>query len=65
MVSYICIDLLKIDLQRGEESAALSNHSIHYAWKNMESSYKNNKFKISASTWNDKFPIILRYSRLF
>ena len=44
----------KLDLRRGEKSIALSNLSIYYTWKNIESSYNNNKFKISASTWNDK-----------
>ena len=24
-------------------------------WKNIKSSYNNNKFKISALTWNDEF----------
>ena len=33
---------------------SLSNLSIYYIWKNI-SSYNNNKFKISAPTWNDKF----------
>ena len=36
----------KLDLRRGEKSIALSNLSIYYAWKNMKSSYNNNKFKI-------------------
>ena len=44
----------KLDLRRGEKSIALSNLSIYYTWKKIESSYNNNKFKISASTWNDK-----------
>ena len=46
----------KLDLRRGEESIALSNLSIYYTWKNIKSSY-NNKFKISAPTWNDKFEL--------
>ena len=25
---------------------------IYYTWKNIKKSYKNNKLKISASTWN-------------
>ena len=29
--------------------------SIYYTWKNIRSSYNNNKFKISTPTWNDKF----------
>ena len=45
----------KTDLRRGEKSVALSNLSIYYTWKNMKSSYNNNRFKISAPTWNDEF----------
>ena len=45
----------KLDLRRGEKSITLSNSSIYYTWKNIKSSYINNKFKISAPTWNDKF----------
>ena len=32
---------------------ALANLSICYTWKNIKSEYNNNKFKISAPTWND------------
>ena len=35
----------KLDLRRGEKSLALSNLSICYTWKNIKSSYNNNKFK--------------------
>ena len=31
--------------------------SIYYTWKNIKSSYNNNKFKISAPTRNDKFEL--------
>ena len=47
----------KLDLRRGEKSVDLSNLTIYYIWKNIESSNNNNKFKISASTWNDKFKL--------
>ena len=47
----------KLDLWRGEKIIALSNLSILHTWKNIKSSYSNNKFKISASTWNDKFEL--------
>ena len=40
----------KLDLRSGQKSVALSNLSIYYTWKNIESSHKNNKFKISAPT---------------
>ena len=38
----------KLDLRLGEKIIALSNLSIHYTWKNIKSSYNNNKFKISS-----------------
>ena len=47
----------KLDLRRGENRIALSNLSIYYTWKNIKSSYNNNKFKISAPTWSDKFEL--------
>ena len=31
------------DLRRGQKTVALSNLSIHYTWKNVKSSYNNNK----------------------
>ena len=34
----------KLDLRRGQKSVALSNLSIYYTWKNVKSSYNNNKF---------------------
>ena len=45
----------KLDLKRGQRPVALSNLSIYYTWKNVKSSYNNNKFKISAPTWNEEF----------
>ena len=48
----------KLDLRIGEKVTALSNLSIYYTWKNTKSSYNNNKFKISAPTWNDKFKLV-------
>ena len=47
----------KLDLRIGKKVIALSNLSIYYSWKNIKSSYNNNKFKISAPTWNDKFEL--------
>ena len=31
--------------------------SIYYTWRNIKSPYNNNKCKISAPTWNDKFEL--------
>ena len=47
----------KLDLRRGKKTVALSNLSIYYTWKNIKSSYNDNKFKISAPTWNEKFEL--------
>ena len=47
----------KLDLRSVQTSVALSNLSIYYTWKNIKSSYKNNKFKISAPTWSDEFEL--------
>ena len=44
----------KISLKRSDKYVALSNLSIYYTWKN---SYKNNKSKISAPTWNEDFEL--------
>ena len=47
----------RLDLRRGEKIIALSNLSVYYTWKNIKSSYNNNKFKIFASTCHDKFEL--------
>ena len=47
----------KLDLRRGQRTVALSNLSIYYTWKNVKSSYNNNKFKISAPTWSEEFEL--------
>ena len=47
----------KLDLRISEKVIALSNLSIYYNWKNLKSSYNNNKLNISAPLWNDKFKL--------
>ena len=47
----------KIDLRRKYKYIVLLNLSTCYAWKNIKKSYKNNKFKISASTWKEEFEL--------
>ena len=44
-----------LDLRIGKKVIPLSNLSIYYTWKNIKSSYINNKFKISAPTSNEEF----------
>ena len=45
----------KLSLKNPNKNMALANSSICYTWKNIKSEYNNNKFKISAPTWNDTF----------
>ena len=52
---YDLID--KLDLKYPNKNMALANLSIYYTWKNVKSIYKNNKFKISAPTWSQKFDL--------
>ena len=47
----------KRNLKNPNKNMALANLSIYYTWKNIKSEYKNNKFKISAPTWNDTFDL--------
>ena len=47
----------KLDLRRGKKTVALSNLSIYYTWKNVKSSYNNNKFKVPAPTWSEDFKL--------
>ena len=53
----ILIFIDKLDLRRDENRIALSNLSIYYTWKDIKCSYSNNRFKISAPTWNEKFEL--------
>ena len=47
----------KINLKNPNKNIALTNLSIYYTRKNVKSDYNNNKFKISAPTWNDTFDV--------
>ena len=47
----------KINLKRSDNYVALSNLIMYYTWKNIKTSYKNNKFKIAAPTWNEEFQL--------
>ena len=52
---YYLID--KLDFKNPNKNMALANLRIYYTWKNVKSIYKNNKFKISAPTWNETFDL--------
>ena len=47
----------KLDLRLDRKVVAISNLSIYYTWKNIKDTYNNNKFKISAPTWNEEFKL--------
>ena len=52
---YHLID--KLDLRNPNKNMAVANLSIYYTWKNVKSTYNNNKFKILAPTWNQTFDL--------
>ena len=54
-LKYNLID--KLNLKNPNKNMALANLSIYYTWKNVKSTYKNNKFKISAPTWNETYDL--------
>ena len=41
---------VKVNIKINDKYVALSNLSMCYTWKNIEKSYKSNKFKILAPT---------------
>ena len=45
----------KRNLKDPNKNVALANLSIYNTWENSTFAYSNNKFKISAPTWNDDF----------
>ena len=47
----------KRNLKNPNNNIASGNLSIYYTWKNIKSTYNNNKFKISAPTWHDTFDL--------
>ena len=47
----------KLNLKNPNKNIPLANLTICYIWKNVKSDYNNNKFKISAPTWNDTFDV--------
>ena len=47
----------KLKVKNPNKNIALGNLSIFYIWKKIKSAYNNNKFKISAPTWDDTFDL--------
>ena len=47
----------KLNLKNPNKNMALANLSIYYTWKNINSEYNNNKFKVLAPAWNDTFDL--------
>ena len=44
-----------LNLKNPNKNMELANLNIYYIWKNIKPEYNNNKFKISAPTWNNEF----------
>ena len=47
----------KLNLKNPNKNMALADLSIYYTWKNTNSEYNNNRFRISAPTWNNTFDL--------
>ena len=47
----------KLNLKNPKKYMALANLSIYYTWKNIKTEYSNNRFEISAPTWNETFDL--------
>ena len=47
----------KLNLKRKNKYVGLSSFSIYYTWKNIKKTYKNNRFKISGHTWDEKLEL--------
>ena len=48
----------KFNLKNPKKNIALTNLSIYYTWKNINSEYNNNKSKTSVPTWKGTFDLI-------
>ena len=46
-----------INLRKSDKHVALAKLSIYHSRKNIKKSYENNKLKISAPTWSEKFEL--------
>ena len=55
--NYYSILQIKINLKGSDKYVALSSFSMYYTWKNIKSSYKNNKFKMPSLTWSEKLDL--------
>ena len=52
----------KLNLKNSNKNMVLANLNIYCTWKNIKSECNNNKFEISAPTWNDTFKTTLNLS---
>ena len=48
----------QINLNKSDKHIALTNLAMYCTWKNIKKSYKNNKFKVLAPTWNEEFKLL-------
>ena len=52
------IPIDKRDLKDTNNNIALVNLGVYYTWTNIKPAYNNNKFRISAPTWNNEFDLL-------
>ena len=56
---FICQFTDKLDLKtQNNKNIELVNLNIYYIWKTIKFAYNNNKFKVSAPTWNNQFDLL-------
>ena len=56
---FICQFTDKLDLKtQNNKNIELVNLNIYYTWKTIKFAYNNNKFKVSAPTWNNQFDLL-------
>ena len=48
----------KKQLKKSDKYVGLSNLTTYYTWKNIKKTYNNNKFELSAPTWNEEVDLL-------
>ena len=54
---YQFTDKLNLKTPNNKNIGLINLSIFYYTWKNIKADYNNNKFKITAPTWNDTFDL--------
>ena len=54
---YQFTDKLNLKTPNNKNIGLINLSILYYTWKNIKADYNNNKFKITAPTWNDTFDL--------